>query len=93
MADIVVTTNSLVVIIVIHASASASTSASAFASRRTATSCFCLPRLVVALPPINLRLRNHHLPFYLPLMVGCYVLGPLPLVTPSHSLAGYPVTC
>jgi hypothetical protein len=84
VADIIINTNSLTVIIIGRASAFAS----AFASCRAAASCSCLPRLVVVLPPVNLRHRNHHPPLHLPSMVGCYVLGPPPLVAPSCSLAG-----
>jgi hypothetical protein len=65
VADVVVATNSLVVIIAVFASV--------FTSRRAAASCSCPPRLVVILPLVNLRLRNHRLPSPPPSMVGCCV--------------------
>ncbi len=73
-----ITTNSLVAVIVIHASASTSAFCSAAATGSHP------PRLVVVLPPINLRLHDPHLPLPLPSMVGCYVLGLLRLL---------PLTC
>ncbi len=77
-AAAVITTNSLVAIIVIRASASTSTFCFAAATGSHP------PRLVVVLPPINLRLHDPHLPLPLPSMVGCYVLSLLRLL---------PLTC
>ena len=54
MADVVITTNSLVVIVAVCASV--------FASRCATASRSSPPRLVVVLSPINLQLRDHHLP-------------------------------
>ncbi len=65
VVDVVIATNSLVIIIAICTSI--------FTSRCATASRSHLPRLVVVLPPINLRLHNHRLPLPPPTMVGCCV--------------------
>ena len=65
VADVVVATDSLVVIVPICVFI--------FTSRHAATSRSCLPQLVVVLPLVNLRLHYHRLPLPPPSMVGCCV--------------------